>query len=99
MDELAEDDTVPEEQDEVVRPGVRLCGGMVGGDKLPAVEPGQAVPPQRLTPLLAHVAAAVLRTLYTAVQVRRPAPTACTQPAANRSCPALPCSDESVGFR
>ena len=48
MDQLAEDHTVPEEEDEVPGPGPGAQGGVAGGDDPPLVQPAQALPPHRL---------------------------------------------------
>ena len=46
MDQLAEDDTISEEEDEIMRPGSRCKDRVASGDHLKLVEPGQALLPQ-----------------------------------------------------
>ena len=48
MDELTEDDAIPEELDEIVRTGTRGEGGMALGDHFELVEPRDTLLPQRL---------------------------------------------------
>ena len=48
VDELTEDDAIPEELDEIVRTGTRGEGGMALGDHFELVEPRDALLPQRL---------------------------------------------------
>ena len=48
MDELAEDDSIPKELDEIVRSGTGGEGGMALGDDFELVEPRDALLPQRL---------------------------------------------------
>ena len=48
VDQLTEDDSIPEELEEIVRSGTGCEGGMGRGDQFELVEPRDALLPQRL---------------------------------------------------